>query len=324
MATVQPLDIIKKALGDIGAYAPGDFIEPALTNDAFDTLNDMLDAASNEHEMLYAQQEVIHELNGNSQTFTIGPGGQVGCSFTGSISGNTLTVTALISGALSVWQLIAGTGVPVNCTISAYGTGTGGNTNSALGTYSVNQAPVSPIGPIAMTSTAPRPLRINSAFVRISTATTGLLDYQVAVLAAQEWARIQIKSLPGPWPVALYYQPTEPVGILNYYPFPASCEMHLFCDMLLSKFNNLTDTIMLPEGFKMWMRWNLAELLMPSYGKTDQMQAQMVMANAKRFRAQIKRTNMQPMPGAVFDPMICGRQAQNRPGWFLDGGFGWY
>lgn len=322
MSTTQPLDIITKALGDIGAYAPGDFIEPVLANDAFDTLNDMLDGASNEHEMLYAQQEVIHELNGSAQTFTIGPGGQVGCSFTGSISGTTLTVTAILSGALSVGQLISTVGVIVNTTITALGTGQGGNTTAALGTYSVNQTQI--VSSMTMNSTAPRPLRINSAFVRISTASTGLLDYQVAILNPQEWTRIQIKSLPGPWPVGLYYQPSEPVGILNYYPFPSTCEMHLYCDMLLSRFNTLTDAITLPPAYAMWMRWNLAELLMPSYGKSDQFQASMVMKNAARYRAMIKRTNSQPMPSVQFDPILCGRGMQARPGWFLDGGFGWY
>lgn len=322
MATAQPLDIITKALGDIGAYAPGDFIEPTLANDAFDTLNDMLDGASNEHEMLFAQQEVIHEINGTAQTFTIGPNGQVGCAFTASISGTTLIVTGITSGALSVGQLITGAGVTVNTTITALGTGQGGNTNAAFGTYSVNQSQI--VGSIAMTSTAPRPLRINSAFVRISTASTGLLDYPVGVLNVQEWGRIPIKSLPGPWPKGVYYQPSEPVGILNYYPFPATCEMHLYCDMLLSNFNSLTDTITLPQGFKMWMRWGLAELLMPSYGKSDQFQASMVMKNAAKYRAAIKRTNMQPMPNATFDPVLYSGNNRVDAGWYLTGGTTYY
>lgn len=318
MSTTTPLDILKLSLGDIGAYTPGDYIEPALMNDAFNTLNDLLDSTSNEKEMIYCSQEVIHEVSGAAQTFTIGQGGQVGCSFTGSIAGTVLTVTAIITGALSCGQKISGTGITTGTAITALGTGQGGNTALALGTYSVNTSQTA--ASTTITSYAPRPLRINSAFVRISTASTGLLDYPVGILNVNEWARIPIKSLPGPWPTALYYQPSEPVGILNYYPFPSVCEMHLFCDTVLNNFETLADTVVLPQGYKMWMRWNVAELLMPSYGKADQVQAQMVMKNAKFYRSVIKRTNMQPMAQAQFDVVLYGNRGAN-PGWYLSGGF---
>lgn len=322
MSTTTPLDILKLSLGDIGAYSPGDYIEPALMNDAFNTLNDFLDGASNEKQMVYCSQEVIHELDGTSQTFTIGPNGQVGCVFTGSISGTTLTVTAVTSGALSVGQKLSGTGITANTSITALGTGQGGASPTILGTYSVNTSQT--VGSITITSYAPRPLRINSAFVRISTTPTGLLDYPVGVMNVNEWSRIPIKSLPGPWPKGVYYQPSEPVGILNYYPFPSNCEMHLFCDTVLNNFETLTDTIVLPQGYKMWMRWNVAELLMPSYGKADQVQIQMVMKNAAKFRAQIKRTNMQPQPNATFDPVLYGMNRQADAGWYLTGGTTYY
>lgn len=52
---------------------------------------------------------------------------------TGSISGTTLTVTAVTSGTLAVGQTISGTGVTGGTTITAYGTGAGGT-----GTYTVS------------------------------------------------------------------------------------------------------------------------------------------------------------------------------------------
>ena len=54
-------------------------------------------------------------------------------SFTGSISGNTLTVTNVASGVITVNAPLTGTGVTSGTTITALGTGTGG-----LGTYTVN------------------------------------------------------------------------------------------------------------------------------------------------------------------------------------------
>lgn len=54
-------------------------------------------------------------------------------SFTGSISGVTLTVTAVTSGTVQVGQTLSGTGVTSGTQITALGTGTGGN-----GTYTVS------------------------------------------------------------------------------------------------------------------------------------------------------------------------------------------
>ena len=55
--------------------------------------------------------------------------------FTGSISANTLTVTAVSSGSIVVGQRVFGSGITPNTTITALGTGTGGT-----GTYTVSQS----------------------------------------------------------------------------------------------------------------------------------------------------------------------------------------
>jgi len=54
-------------------------------------------------------------------------------TFTGSISGTTLTVTAVSSGTIQIGQVISGTGVTAGTTITALGTGTG-----STGTYTVS------------------------------------------------------------------------------------------------------------------------------------------------------------------------------------------
>lgn len=57
-------------------------------------------------------------------------------SFTGSVTGNTLTVTAVASGTIAVNQAVQGGGLPSNMVITGLGTGTGG-----AGTYTLNYAP---------------------------------------------------------------------------------------------------------------------------------------------------------------------------------------
>jgi len=67
----------------------------------------------------------------SSQMYTSSPGAVI----TSSISGTTLTVTAVTSGTLFVGQTIQGTGVTTQTIITALGTGTGG-----VGTYTVNNS----------------------------------------------------------------------------------------------------------------------------------------------------------------------------------------
>ena len=58
-------------------------------------------------------------------------------TFTGSISGTTLTVTAVSAGTVQVGQVISGTGVTAGTTITALGTGTG-----STGTYTVSASQI--------------------------------------------------------------------------------------------------------------------------------------------------------------------------------------
>ena len=58
-----------------------------------------------------------------------------GAIVTGSISGTTLTVSAVTNGVLAIGSTISGTGVTAGTTITAYGTGTGGT-----GTYTVSSS----------------------------------------------------------------------------------------------------------------------------------------------------------------------------------------
>lgn len=317
MATSTPLDIISKAMSDIGALAAGEPVDPNLANDAFDTLNDMLDQWSNEKQMVYYVTELVHLIaGGGTYQYTIGAGGSIGSSFTGSIAGTTLTVTNLASGAITLGQRITGGTVSAGTTIREFGTGAG-SVNTALGTYIVNNSQTVVSAP--MTGSYQRPLRINSAFVRVQ-ATVGNPDYPVAVLSVEDYEMIGIKTINGPWPKALYYQPSNPLGNITYWPVPGSCEVHMFADTRLQQFTTLQDTIVIPPGYKMAMRWNLAELLLPSYGKNDQTHISMVRQFAADGRAYIKRTNMQPLQMARFPAEIVSGRRKDA-GWILDGGF---
>ena len=173
----------------------------------------------------------------------------------------------------------------------------------------------------ALTAQPVRPLRINSATVRVVNSISGTLDYPVSILSVGQYNLIGIKTLPGPRPRAIYYQPTEPVGMLNYWPNPSQGEMHLWCDTVLNQFATINDTVNLPQGYKMALRWVLAQLLMPEYGKKEPAIIEMVKENADKALAFIRRSNIRPQEPAQFDPAIIQSGRRNDAGWILSGGF---
>ena len=319
----QPIDIISRALKDIGALEAGETPTPESAQDAFDMLNDLVDQWSNEEMMVFYKNEIVFPIVSGQTQYTIGPGGQIGAIITGSISGTILTVTGITSGAINVGQTLSGTGITAGTKIVAMLTGAGNNVNEA-GTYQLN------INQVVSSETInlyyQRPLSIDSAFVRINTNSNGVpivnggLDYPISILAVEDYQMIGLKTLNGPWPKALYYQPSETLGNIYVWPNPSQGEMHIFTDNLFQNYTNLNDTVILPQGYTMALRWCLAERLMPMYGKASQTQIAMIQQYAAQSKATVKRINMKPVQSARFaDAMLASRQKD--AGWILSGGF---
>jgi hypothetical protein len=118
----------------------------------------------------------------------------------------------------------------------------------------------------------------------------------------------------------IYYQPSENLGTLYVFPNPSSGELHLFTSTIFRTFGSLYDTIALPQGYNMALRWCLAERLMPMYGKASATQIQMINAFAGQAKATIKRTNMRPAQVSRYpDALMVGRAKD--AGFIMDGGF---
>jgi hypothetical protein len=66
----QAIDIISRALKDIGALEAGETPAPADAQDAFDMLNDMLDQWSNEQMMVFYKTEIIFTLTSKARPST--------------------------------------------------------------------------------------------------------------------------------------------------------------------------------------------------------------------------------------------------------------
>lgn len=114
-------------------------------------------------------------------------GGNLQATFTGSIAGNTLTVSAIASGTIAVGQTLSDLtgGVVAGTSITALGTGTGG-----VGTYtvSVNQT----VGSETMTSESPQGVTIPRA--RINSLLYAI-QYIPAIAALGSWAQVAAISI---------------------------------------------------------------------------------------------------------------------------------
>ena len=323
----MPIDIISRALKDIGAIANGETPTPDEAQDAFDMLNDLIDQWSNESFMVFNVTEIIFPVVNGQTQYTIGPNPStqnfIGASFDGSISGSILTVTGINSGAVAQGQTLSGTGITEGTRITANITGAGGNVNE-VGTYKLNIPQT--VASTTITAYYQKPLSIDSAFVRINTTSNGQpiinggLDYPIAVLALQDYEMIGLKTLNGPWPKAIYFNPNEESGNLFVWPNPAQGEMHLFANTLFSRYDSLYSDINLPQGYSMALRWCLAERLMPMYGKANQTQIAMISQYAAQAKSTLKRTNMSPLQTARYPDALMNSKAKDA-GWILTGGF---
>ena len=324
-----PIDIISRALKDIGALEAGETPTPEAAQDAFDMLNDLVDQWSNEDMMVYNTTEIIFPLIAGQVQYTIGPtpstANFIGSVFTGSITGNILTVTGITSGAVAQGQTLKGTGITTGTKIVEFITGAGGNVNE-IGTYKLNITYTAPVASTSITAYYQKPLFIDQAYVRVNTQSNGQpvlnggLDYQVAILALENYNQIGLKTLNGPWPKALYYNPNADTGNVFVWPNPAQGEMHMFSSTIFSNYETLYDDIVLPQGYSMGLRWCLAERLMPMYGKASQVQIAMINGYAAQSKSTIKRNNMRPIAAAGYpDSMLVGRSRD--AGWILSGGF---
>jgi hypothetical protein len=396
MAT--PFDIISGALKDIGALEAGEVPSNDSAQDALVMLNGLIDQWSNEEMMVFNMTEIIFNVNPGQVQYTIGPtattqnfvganfsgtfsgnvltvtgitqgavaqgqylsgpgitpgtkivqsitgaGGNVNevgtyqlniyqgtqnPVFTGSISGTTLTVTSVTSGNIGIGSVISGTGVTIGTTITALGSGTG-----STGTYTVSAsqtvASTTITGTIVATNIQAyyqKPLQIDSAYVRIATSQSGSpvvnggIDYPVAVINLENYNSIGLKTLNGPWPKALYFNPNAETGNLFLWPSPSQGEMHMFAKTIFSGYESLNDDIALPQGYTLALRWCLAERLLPMYGKTNPTILGMITTYAAQAKATLKRTNMAPMQVSRYQDALLMSKAKDA-GWILTGGF---
>ena len=173
-----PFDIISGALKDIGALEAGEVPNADSAQDALIMLNGIVDQWSNEEMMVFNMTEIIFNVNPGQVQYTIGPNPTtanfVGANFTGTFSGNILTVTGITQGAVAQGQYLSGLNIPEGTQIVQSITGAGGNVNE-IGTYQLNitQPAQTPVFTGSISGTTLTVTAVTSGFIGVGSTISG-------------------------------------------------------------------------------------------------------------------------------------------------------
>ena len=146
------------------------------------------------------------------------------------------------------------------------------------------------IGPGADIDVPVRPHNIENAFMRLNTAAATPVDVPMAILSASEWMNVRSKSVQTTYPRYVYLNGDWPVATAYLWPVPNSGDgsIGILINQTLSTGITLDDTENLPPAYKQALRFNLAVLLAPEYGKEA---SQSVVAQAYKAKNFLSQTN---------------------------------
>jgi hypothetical protein len=307
-------DLILGALRFINVYAPGEALDSADSDDALETLNDLLDSWSTDQASIFASVENILTFTPGQYQYTVG--NYDAGEFPGTVTSGSPTITgATVPSDMIANGDLTGTGIPDGTTILSF--------NSGAGTVTMSQnATLSP-GAQQIGYTIPgdfkieRPLRVTDSFTRINTQGSGL-DYPIQMISQERYIEIGFKAISAPWPIVAWYNPTMPLGNIYFYQNPSGGgELHLFTDTILSNLPNLTTAVSLPQGYSRMIKRMLGRELAPEYGAIWTPQMEKLTKEAYDY---VKSLNQVPVPVAKYDTELIQHQRTDA-GWILYGGF---
>lgn len=153
-------------------------------------------------------------------------------------------------------------------------------------------------------------------FIRFQdTTVTPTLEYPLTLLTDDAWALVPQKNLTSPLPTSAYYNPTFQDGVSNYgslylWPVPTRSNLQgvLYAKPPVPTPINLTDTIVLPQGYQFFIQENMAVELASTF--RDNMPADpLLVRSAADAKMKVKRSNVHLLDLSV-DPAVQPR----RPG----------
>lgn len=179
-----------------------------------------------------------------------------------------------------------------------------------LQTFQTTSQQVYTIGPGGDFNTA-RPFQLVSAYAQVN-----MVSYPIEILDnGEQYDNIQIKSLATPWPQAVWYEPTYPIGKLHFWPV-GSAEVKLRFTTPLQQFATLTTAVALPPGYKKAIVDALAVELAQAFNTEI---SPLVVQSATNAVARLKRFNAKPHTRHVDASFLASRYKMGKYNILTDG-----
>lgn len=137
----------------------------------------------------------------------------------------------------------------------------------------------------------------------LDTSVTPSFERPLAPMTDQSWRSLPQKSMTAERPYAAYYNPTFPYGTLSLYPVPTGSNLQgvLYAPAAQGQFA-LGDTILLPPGYRRFLRDGLAVELCPEF---DMAVPSALAASAAEAKTNLQRANIRLMDLPI-DAMWAG------------------
>ncbi len=170
------------------------------------------------------------------------------------------------------------------------------------------------IGPsVSADINGPRPLRLEQMYLRDSQQNL----WPVRIVTLADWNNITNRAVTSQLPYLAYYDPQDPIAIINVFPVPRQPLYTLYWTsyLMLNEFTDLVTEMNFPTGYVRMLKTNLMVALCPYFGKVVPPDIRSI---ADESRGAIKRKNIIPQTSA-FDRELVTRSSSNYN--ILSGGY---
>jgi hypothetical protein len=114
------------------------------------------------------------------------------------------------------------------------------------------------------------------------------------VLTFEEWQQLTVKNTQSSFPYAMYYQPFPPLGAVNFYPVPNQVStIVLYTPQTMSELSTVDDPIIVPDGFREMLQYNLAVAIHEVY--PEKPMAPSVEMRADWYKRRVKANQLTPL-----------------------------
>ncbi len=150
-----------------------------------------------------------------------------------------------------------------------------------------------------------RPINIERAGMEDSSGN----EQPIKILNQDEWAAITSKALTSESPSAIYYEPTNPLGTIYFWPVPTGTNnLVLYSWKPLTTFTSLSTSLTFPPGYEEMLVFNLALRWAPDFDKQVSPEVSEV---ARETKAQLKRINFKPQLMETDPALLSNGYAYN-------------